>query len=188
MTSPTSPPPPGSTPPPGGPGADEPRDLKPWLPAIGLGIVLVLLIAFFFLRSDGDDDTTTSSTTSSSTSTSTSSTTSTSTSTTSTTTATTPTTAAPTTAAPTTAPPTTAAPTTTAPVDPAGAALINECSQGDDFACYEVGRLGLTPPSTISNPQSWSGRSDEEVATACQANRNLTACYVAGVRGIVLGD
>jgi hypothetical protein len=171
------------------PGAEGPRDYKPWLPAIGLGIVLILLIVFFFLRSDGDDDPAASTTTVSSTTSTSTSTTSTST-TTPTTAPTTapPTTAPPTTAPPTTAPPTTAAPTTTAPVDPADAALIRACGSGDDFACYEVGRLGLAPPSTISNPQSWANRSDDEVATACQADRNLTACYVAGVRGITLGD
>lgn len=187
MISPTTPPPPGSSEPPVPAGGVAPRDYKPWIPAIALGVVLVLLIVFFFLRSDGDDDAPPSSTTTSSTSTTS---TSTSTSTTSTTSPP-PTTAPPTTAPPTTAPPTTAPPTTaatTTPTNPEGAALISQCNSGDEFACYEVGRQGLTPPASVKNPASWKNKSDDEVASACQQDLNVTACYVAGTRGLVLGD
>ncbi len=190
MTSPATPPPPGSSEPPIPPGDDEPSGVKPWIPAIALGVVLLVLIAFLFLRSDGgDDDTAASTTTTSSTTTS-----STTTSTTPTTTPTTapppttaPTTAPPPTVAPTTAPPTTA-PTTTTQTDPESAALISQCNAGDEFACYEVGRLKLTPPASIKNPGSWSSRSDDDVASACQQDLDLTACYVAGSRGLELGD
>ena len=52
----------------------------------------------------------------------------------------------------------------------------------------EVGRQGLTPPATVRNPAAWKGRSDDEVITACQQDLNLTACYVAGTRGLSLED
>lgn len=191
MTSPTPPPSSGSPEPSAADTGDGSFDIKPWIPAIALGVVLILLIFFFFLRSDGGDDPSTSSTTASSSTSTSSTTSSTTTSSTTSTTAVAPTTAPPTTAPPTTAPPTTAPPTT-APVTttptPENARLISQCASGDDFACYEVGRLGLTPPATVVNPGSWTGKSDDEVADACQQQGDLTACYVAGTRGIVLGD
>jgi hypothetical protein len=48
--------------------------------------------------------------------------------------------------------------------------------------------LGLTPPASITNPQGWSAKSDDEVIDACQTGLNITACYVAGTRGLTLGD
>lgn len=170
---------------PGEPMPADGNDTKRWIPAIVLGGVLLVLIVLFAVNALGGDDddpaeTTTSTLVTTSTSTTAPSTTTTEATTTTSQVATTTATTAPATT-------TTAAATTTA-LDPASTELIAQCNQRDEFACYEVGRLGLPPPPTVTNPGSWDAASDDDVAQACQADLNLTACYVAGQRELVLGD
>jgi hypothetical protein len=201
MTSPTGTPPPSDPNDPSGTGApggpddpdgqppEEGSGIKRWIPAIALGVVLLILAIVLIAQAiDGDSDSDTSTTSTSSTSTSsTSSTTSTSTTTTAPTTAP-PTTAPPTTAPPTTAPPTTAPPTTAPPTDEGDAALISQCGAGDEFACYQAGERSLEPPPGIGDIDQWTDASDDDVASACSQDLVLSACYVAGTRGLELTD
>lgn len=166
-------------------GSDE---IVRWLPAIVLGIVLVVLIGFLIIRATGGGSDSASTTiTLPTTSSSTTSSTSTST-TTSTTVTTPPTTAAPTTAPPTTAPTTAPTTVTTTAAPGSNAELVQQCNTGDEYACYQVGALGLPPPSSLDKGNHWYKASDAAVTKGCETDLVPTACYVAGSRGLVIGD
>jgi hypothetical protein len=163
MTSPTGTPPPSDPNDPSGTGApggpddpdgqppEEGTGIKRWIPAIALGVVLLILAIALIAQAiddDSDSDTTTTTSTSSTSTSSTSSTTR----------------------------------------DEGDAALISQCGAGDEFACYQAGERSLEPPPGIGDIDQWTDASDDDVASACSQDLVLSACYVAGTRGLELTD